>query len=194
MAQETLTIEGVKYESDDSLVFGDYGGAGSVGKANIKVLQEQFPDFIDMGMDYEAIERGWKEVDQFDPANPPILIMAYGGYGSEQAWLLSDNEEVQDILRGLADYPAIDDEAISEIEMEWESEAWESWLRSDLMKTLPEELEEAADELPDEELFEAYRQAMDETNTYPTPEYNGVHVDVDRISGAFAEILAEKLG
>ena len=32
----------------------------------------------------------------------------------------------------LEDYPRINDERVSEVEMEWEDEAWKDWLRSDL--------------------------------------------------------------
>lgn len=70
--------------------------------------------------------------------------------------------------------------------MEWEAEAWESWLKSDLLHSLPEALEELADSLPDDALWEAYREAMEETNTYPECEYSGVSVDVERIADAFA--------
>jgi hypothetical protein len=73
-------------------------------------------------------------------------------------------------------------------------------LRSDLIRALPDELDEDepegsltlrewADEQEDGVLWEAYRSAMEATNTYPVPEYEGVHVDVDRIAGLFEEYL-----
>lgn len=90
-------------------------------------------------------------------------------------------------------YPSFDDELMSEIEMDWESEAWESWLKSDLLRTLPEDTQESVDKLTNDDIFECYREAMDETNTYPEAEYSGVSVDVDRIKESFLAHITRKL-
>lgn len=37
----------------------------------------------------------------------------------------------------LENYPCYDDMLVSELKMEWENEAWNNWLKSDLIETLP---------------------------------------------------------
>jgi len=73
--------------------------------------------------------------------------------------------------------------------MEWEQEAWECWLRDDLLRTLDDELRERAEHMDESVLRDAYATAMESTNTYPTAEYNGLHIDVDRIASAFADAV-----
>lgn len=73
--------------------------------------------------------------------------------------------------------------------MEWLDEAWESWIKSDLIRTLPEDRQETVEALSDDVLREAFHAAMEEKNEYPTPEYSQVHVAVDRIAASFAARL-----
>lgn len=210
---------GAVYETVDCLSFGDYGGAGSVGRANINALQEEFAEDRDefsmstWNMGQELVTRrepsyssAWEDIAPTAP-----LVTTYGAYSSEQAWLRVDGpfeERAREILDALEDYPLICEDAISEVELEWESEAWDNWLRSDLMRTLPDDepyrfddltpddaptLRELAEELDAAELFRLYRAAMDTTNTYPEPEYNGVHVDVRRIADEFRAEVEDAL-
>lgn len=85
--------------------------------------------------------------------------------------------------------------------MEWEEEAWEQYVRSDLTATLPDEpeaeyeglsLRQWAEDMQTDNsiLWRAYREAMVECNEYPVLEDNGgVSVDVDRIAKAFERHL-----
>ncbi len=153
------------YVSCDYFCVGDYGGAGSVGESNIRSLQDDEGAFVE-----------------------------WGGHGSKTLWLPDTPENRSLIERLERNYPVIDEGLMSEVESEWETEAWESWLRNDLLhevgKTHPA-LSEWASTLDD--LFEIYRRAMDDTNTYPTVEYSGVHVDVDRIKLFFAMSVSDRL-
>lgn len=217
--QEKLLVENVEYVSDSCLVYGDYGGAGSLGVANVRHLKENF-DWMVIGMsqvhatlkagEYEYSPRlyGTDEVlAHLETGDPlPDLLIAEGGWGSVQAWLRADAEGADEIMAAMADYPVLDDQMLSEVEMEWEKEAWDAWLKSELLKTLrydyfdeadedeDKSLEERAEEqMTDAKLFEAYRAAMDECNVYPTPELDGVHVPVERIAGAFGVHVVEAL-
>lgn len=145
---------GASWVSHSTCCFVAYSGGGSAGTANIRFL-----------------ERAYQEE----------VFVRYGGYYSIQAWL-PDNAENREIFEALDDYPCFDDELVSEVEME--ASAWESWLQSDLVRTLPEFLQDASKTV---DLWSAYRNAMDSTNTYPVAEYSGVSVDVDRIQDAFRE-------
>lgn len=164
---EMATTNQVKYISNDYLEVGDYGGAGIIGAANIRSLEGQ--------------DGAFKE---------------QVGYGSETLWILDtpDNRELLEKLE--SDYHLIDDEAVSNVEMEWEDEAWENWLRSDLIRSIAnEDVRDFAQDLPstvpEDTLWQLYRASMEETNTYPVPENNGVHVDVKRIAPTFEEKLTK---
>lgn len=200
---DKITLHGKTYVTHDLLTCGDYGGAGSVGVANIRTVLEQFEGRVEE-WSYRNLRReaegepshylcsGTWEHDI--PEDPCLHVV--GAYGSEFIYLL-EGEEADEILAGLENYVVLDDEAVTEVEMEWEHEAWDSWLRSDLIHALydkwdDEDLEGIdPEDLKDSVLWEAYQRAMEKTNTYPEVEYSGVHVDVDRIADTFCDILVE---
>lgn len=203
MSTETMRIDGRVYVSHDCWTFGDYGGAGSIGKANIQYISEQCEGHV-----YECGANALQHVSEGCPyglgadelteirADRPWLIIASGSYGSEVAWvrkpiaarLSSHGFRGKTWLERMDSYPVFDDELSSLIEMEWETEAWESWLRSDLIRTLPDDgTQEETDMLPNATVWGCYRAAMDETNTEVVAELSGVHVDVERIADAFAD-------
>jgi hypothetical protein len=206
MYDET-TINGITYITDAALCAGDYSGCGSVGEANLRTI-EALADDDDIDQmhtthsHFERMRKGWAwEGD--DEIDAPIVFLR-GAYGSRSAWVRADHDELSQIVNALSDYALIDEEECSRVETEWEDEAWESWLRSDLLRTLEDGVEDrldalatfgAAGEPQDLEslLWSAYRQAMDRENEYPTPEGAGVHVAVDRIADTFGTIVGEYL-
>ena len=205
---ETFTIHGVKFLGHDALTFGDYGGAGSVGAANIRDIEETHKGKID-AISYSVIadiqelnKRGKDTLNEIRDYSynaewafgetgtfvAPEIYKAEGHYGSETIYVRADVWAREEYER-LNDYPLISDDTHSEIEMEWETEAFNSWAESDLLRDVGERLEDKFDTMTKEQCqtitWEAYRAAMEELNEYPTPEYNGSHIDVDRIGDAF---------
>jgi hypothetical protein len=192
----TITINGRAYVTHDSWTFGDYGGCGSYGLANIRTLLAE--------CEGRVVECGFSDIRHMQENCPyglgsdalaeitaerPWLIHAFGDYGSEQVWVRKPLDHIREWTKDCDNYPVMSEDTMSEIEMEWEEEAWGSWLKSDLIRTLTEDMQEA--EPTDSELRDAYRSAMDDTNTYPEAEYSGVAVDVDRIAASFAGHVAE---
>lgn len=197
MWEEKTFADGRTFVSSDVLTCGDYGGSGSVGAANIKSLLEEYGDTNEqIGSTTWRIgtltKDGWED---YQPDKETRLIVVSWPYSTEQAWVIKDDDTAE-MLAALENYPVIDEDEMSRVEMEWETEAWHSWIKSDLLRALgkqDEDLEEKADEMSDEGLFECYRAAMDETNTYPEAEYNGVHVDIDRIADSFIAHVRTKV-
>lgn len=189
-----LNIKGIAYLSDSNLCFGQYGGAGDVGLANIRFLKEKFEDQCTIGnacLQYQyngeyAVSGRWE--DQVEPAD---LVIVGDERTGMQAWVREDHPETEEIMASLADYPCLSDDKVSEVEQEWEREAWDSYLKRDLISTLPEDLQDQAEETADAVLFECYRQAMDKTNTYTMPGFDGVFVDINRIKHAFYKATYE---
>lgn len=198
---ERVEIFGRAYVSHDSFTFGDYGGAGSVGLANIRVIRETFEDAPEMSYrDLENLSQFPQHADDdlvslFKSDNPPKAFICSGSYSSETAYLLEDDEQTEDLISAVSDYPSLSDDEVTKVEMEWEEEAWESWLKSDLIREAfdDDDEQDQVSELDDDTLFECYRDAMEERNEYPTPEYNGVHVDIKRIASTFAGIVRDRM-
>lgn len=201
---ETVTIEGVDYVSPDSCSFGDYGGAGAVGLSNIRCIIEEAKESV-FETDFQTLKYASEgsyfpfedEHDLRDAVKArrkPLVLHVTGSYGSESVYILRHSKLAHETLSALASYCSLDDDSVSHIEMEWESEAWESWIESDLnRKCWPDENPAGYDEMSNSDKFSAYRFAMDIENEYPVSEYSGVHVDVDQIADSYRATIERML-
>jgi hypothetical protein len=147
----------------------DYGG-GVHSKSNYRVI---------------------KKMADEDEFLAQFLVFAYGGYASQEVHVRLDlgpiPETLADVLSGLEDYCAIDEEDWSELEMEEEDEAWERWARDDWMKALlkcvDEDDEEIIEDLNHDQLYELYRLAAERTNTYVEHHSEGPYFgDFDKLT------------
>jgi len=96
------------------------------------------------------------------PALPDcVWCTAHGGHGTYALFVVyaALPEEIRNVLEALDDYPSVDDEALSELECQLGSEAWESWGRSDLRRALEKEFGADLEHLTDDCLFELFRVA-----------------------------------
>lgn len=216
MYEQAFTINGVTFATLPALSFGHYGGAGSIGRANINCILEDKSlkiDPISYGLvtdiqecnargkdsvaDIVALLYGADKYFGDGPYSAPDAVHAQGSYGSETVWLRLDDNGNNETLDALCDYPVIDDEAVSAVESQWEEDAFDSWLESDLIRALSDSLQDTLYDIPNDKRMDltwtAYRAAMEECNEYPVPEYDGIYVDVDRISDAFARHVSEAL-
>ena len=171
MSVQTWTDEdGVKWISCDALSYGDYHGMCDVAESNIRALVQKMAG------------EGW--------------ILEKDCYGSKKLWLV-DSEENQEVVRYLSEeYPLWDEDVHSRVQDELEQEAWEGWIKSDLLRGLPEWIRETGleDRLGEGEAWEAYREGMEETNTQVVFESGGAYVRVERIQEAFNENVIGRLG
>jgi hypothetical protein len=99
----------------------------------------------------------------------PGVFELYGGYGTRgiviSLELYNTNEEVKDTIDGLENYPLINDESLSELEMKIEEEGWDLWVKGDLKR----DLAAAGIEYPDDDdkLAELFYAAAERANEYP---------------------------
>ena len=129
-----IVINGRTFESSPSLVHGDYVGAGSVGVANIRWLEENRQTLT---LNYRAdpqysVERALeaRHILPEDIAAAGAIIL-HGDYGYHAGYILigvpegaSEEDEVlaedgRNVLDSLADYGVIDEEFLYEVEEEW---------------------------------------------------------------------------
>jgi len=90
----------------------------------------------------------------------------------------------------------LDDDVLSEMEVEAEAEAWDSWLRDDIIRELPDRLRGIAHGLlKGDKLWDVYQKAKEKTNTDVVIETGGgVYVDIQRLLPAFRNLLSAKRG
>jgi len=157
------------YETSPVLCIGDYGGAGVVGAANIRVIEEMIAEEAKRG-DLEGLKpriqtavvrlcsselrhirehteerkrkRPFISVLSDERARAvvaalrkrPMAILEIGDHGFRQLWINRLWEEGADTLDALSDYPAIDDEAVSETETEWMWRDFDDYGADDILK------------------------------------------------------------
>jgi hypothetical protein len=90
-----------------------------------------------------------------------VWCTACGGHGTYALFVVyaALPEEIRAVLEALDDYPSVNDEAISELECQLGSEAWEAWGRADLRRALESQLGADLEEMTDDSLFELFRVA-----------------------------------
>lgn len=146
----------------------DYSGS-TVEKSNAKVFEETYG------------ENEW-------------VHSVYGGHNTYAVavgltGLLGCDEDTFDAiceaLEGLADYPLLDEEAHSELEMELSDEAWDSWAKGDFIRALEKAFEDDAEfEWPDDStLRKFFEDKREEANEYWWCEGYGpdMYVRVDKV-------------
>lgn len=205
---ETLKIGNRTFDLLPNCTFGDYGGDGSVGLANIRELRKQFSDrmvtdsyeswFSDGTPKTVYVNREWVDRDpaEFDGVS---LILLTEGYSSRSAYLDIDCPEYQDIAASLENYPALNDEAVSEVELDWEDAAIVECCRdigrklsSDYLTEDDEDratLEDVWQELDAEKQAEIVRQGMRDGNVYASVEYSSSYISADELAPYVRAIL-----
>ena len=191
---------GTIYISCDFLSFGDHDNSCSVERANVKYLEEHadLKDSIDNSYSMGDWHKGYtyKYGGFYKESEWPVidtkekLVKTYGGYGSRQLWVREDIwNELE--LDSLENYPVIDDETLSMVEMEMENEVWDCCYKDDLIESLDNDnLNDFVNEMENDKLFDIYQQAMKIENEYPVFEAGGnCYIPVDRIKDTFKALI-----
>jgi hypothetical protein len=132
----------------------------------------------------------------------PGVYAVTGGYGSNgiviDIELNKDNQEIIDIIAALANYPAINDDDVSNLEMEMEKEAFDDTYKSELSEAIEVKIKELTGnedfELSDNvDLWKVYCELSEKTNSYCQIECGGnVYIDIDRLMTGFVpEMLTD---
>lgn len=132
-----IVINGRTFESSDALVYGDYVGAGSVGVANVRWLEENRQTLT---LNYRAdpqysVDTALEEhcITAEDIAAAGAIIL-HGDYGYHAGYILigvpegaSEEDEVlaedgRNVLDAIENYSVLDEEFLYEVEEEWRQE------------------------------------------------------------------------
>lgn len=159
----------------------DYNG-GSVNESNYKelcaMLEEAHPE----------------------DSEPVVWARTSGGHGTYGiAVRYGDlDEDIRETLDGLEDYPIINDESHSELEMEQQNEAWERWgvddLSSAVAKSSGHDPYDVKNGLDDEEWFEIFRLASEKGSHYWEDQQGaGPYIDMKRVAKTVIQLLEKGL-
>jgi len=119
---------------NDYLTFGDYDNSTAVERANVVAVEKM--------TDVDAVENE-------SGIHPDAVLNLSGGHGSGGvAFAYTDPVSAQEILNvtaALSDYPLLDDEAHSNMEMEMYQEAWVDYGAGDYVRELMAGLDQEAE-------------------------------------------------
>jgi len=143
------------------LAFGDYDSSCSVERSNVRVIKEM------------AKTCGCTH-----------LRHVYGDYGTEAIWIdtACNCDDILESLKGLETYPLISEDDHSQLEVELQDEAWDSFYRSDFVRALEKKFGCDILDYDNEKCREYCRQLEDESNTYWACESGGnMYLDLKRL-------------
>lgn len=205
---ENLKIGTRTFAALPACSFGDYVGDSSVGLANIRYLREQFADRMveDSFSSWHSdgtpkpvyIDRTWVDRPESDFDGVSLIVLE-GSDNSESAYLDVDCEEYREIAASLEDYPALNDEMVSMVELEWENAAIVECCRDIGRKLLSDylteddndfaTLQDVWDDLDADKQLEIARQAMRDGNIYVSVEYSSSFVSASDVAPYVRAIL-----
>ncbi len=161
--------------------FSDYSGC-MVERANSRALEERFSFVTLSGGSHGSVETVIEKDNLLD------------------AVFSDDFPEFKEAVDSLHEYPCLDDELLSQMEMEAENAAWKDWIESDFKKAILREhgpqwdaqltgesdwehdLETGLDVLSEKETLRLFRDLCDENGQYPEIETGGlVWIDLEKL-------------
>lgn len=158
----------------------DYSG-GSVHESNYRVLRERLEELYP------------------EDASPVVWARTSGGHGTYGIVVRYNDldEEIREALEGLEDYPLLDEQDHSNLEIEQQDEAWDNWAKDDFIKECAKDLEIDPDELTERaeeagiEWYTIFRAAVEKANVYWEDQQGaGQWIDLDRVADAATDFIA----
>jgi hypothetical protein len=145
----------------------DYSG-GTVERSNCRVFLEMFEELQGKFI--------WKIYGEYDTTGVLIDLDFY-----------NNSETMQDIVERLFNYPLIDEDDHSNLEMEIEEEAWDLWIEYDLKKAL--ESRGIEPEGDSDDLRDHFYRSRERANEYPIFEDAvSCYVDINKIVDSWKDI------
>lgn len=143
---------------------GDYAGSCAVEYSNYLEWQDLFADTL--SVDWWTVSGG------------------YGSYGIAIR-VDTENEEILEMIGSLSDYPVINDDRLSQVEMEWQDYSYRDYVARDFLEGIEKqfEIELLIDSPEDSDLVSAlFYACADRSNEYWEVEQHGTaYIRVDRL-------------
>lgn len=128
-----------------------------------------------------------------------------GGHGSHGVAIDPRylSEELLESLQSLESYPVLNEDALGELELELQNQAWENWARSDFSRALERLLcdllsahyedgdedraEQSVESLSDEQLWSLFDNAKESANLYWESQHNDSWIGVEKVAESLSE-------
>lgn len=167
-----------RYLIDDFLSGSDYSNSSLIQVSNVQVWEETFKD---------SEGKKWCKI--------------HGGYGTFAIVIDTEQSapEMNEFLDALACYPSIDDDRLSELEMEAQNEAWDNWGYKEFVKALEKRFEHDLDFPNEKRIFTVFNETADHIGEYWINENaDSMYINIDRIVKAvdkesWNQIVAESV-
>jgi hypothetical protein len=162
---ETISNKGEAYFCSPFLSYGDYDHSSAVERSNVRMFLKEFKDH-------------------------PDVRVKQGGYGWEAIFIdvLCTDTEIIEMLQSLENYPCINDEDVSNLEMEMEQESWENWIKSDFLQAIVKHYKADWEDADTDKLYTLYNELKESTNTYFEVEAGGNgYIDIKRLISGLPE-------
>ncbi len=159
----------------------DYSG-GSVNESNYRVLAEL--------------------LDEHHPedAQPVVWARTSGGHGTYGIAVRYGDleEEVREAIDALEDYPLMDEEDHSNLEMEQQQAAWDDWGVSELSKSIAKatgaDRDELKDNLTDDDWYRIFNLVMELGDiSWEDQQGAGAYIDMDDVAKRVVQFLEDGL-
>lgn len=152
--EQTFKVDGHEYCSLPGCSVGDYSGDGTIGRANIDAIKE---DYFSIDVGYDILRPDYtygfdREATKIREEEFPPLVVVNGDFGYEQLFMDTEHTAFDDLYERLENYPVYDDQARDDQEREDKESNWDSWMRSDFLDTIRKAF---GDDEAGYELFEA---------------------------------------
>lgn len=90
------------------------------------------------------------------------VVELSGGHGTYAVAIRADigAPEMLEALEALENYPVVDDDALAELELERDAEAWDSWARDDFKRELARRFGADVDDVDDADILALFQRAL----------------------------------
>ena len=179
------------YETNPALTWGNYGGAGSVGLANLRYLQEEYPDFINLH--HSQLQ---SELENPTDEEYPILIVAgYSGHDGQTAYLRTGKDvplqriDPEELLEDLENSLVLDEDSLYKVEAEWEAEAKEDYISEFQTDEIENLLCNFPGAVVNQILSSAWDQVIEKHDSPWISELSSSYICVDGLREEFQDLL-----
>ena len=170
-----------KAEPGESLSHGNLHPIKGEPPAGLSGCLYLVPEYL-LGSDYSGstVEIANLRAFMAEYGDAPGVHEIYGGHGTRGAAIRLDalTDEMAERLAAMSDYPLLDEEELSRVEMELADEAWESWAEWESRRGLEKAWGVDIDGRIPRDWFE---RLAERTNTYWEADGPDMHIRVERV-------------
>ncbi len=185
------TMQGIEFEPIEELyiipellTYGDYCNTGFIGRANVQAFTEEYGKHFDT-FNIHNVSGGYGS----ESIAIPVSLLVETGCNlcgdDNPCELCNVATAIRETLDALEDYPCIDDELVSELEMEDWDEQYADWGRSDfigeLEKRFPEYELDELEEVGEQAIDKLFYQLCEDTSTYPEQDGNSMYIRIEDV-------------